>query len=157
MKIGKGVMIHMGVKIWSPRRIIIGDYSIINSRTILDGRMGLTIGRNVDIGWDVSLYCGGHDVQDPEYRGVVAPIIIGDKACVYARAVSIIGVNIGEGAVVGVGSVITKDVPPYTIVAGSPAKKVGERTRNLVYTLNKEFLRRHTGNLFHNSERHKRT
>ena len=142
MKLGKGVTIHMGVKFWSPRRIRIGDYSIVNGGCILDGRKGLTIGSNVDIGWDVALYCGHHEVQDPEYRGVMIPITIGDRACLYARAMLIKGVDIGEGAVLAAGAVVTKDVPPYTIVGGVPAKKIGDRNRNLVYTLSQKFVRR---------------
>jgi len=142
MKIGKGSMIQMGVKFWSPRRISIGDYSIVNGGCHLDGRKGLTIGNNVDVGWDVAMYCGHHDVQDPEYRGIMLPTTIGDRACIYARAMIINGVTIGEGAVIAAGAVVHKDVAPYTIVGGVPAKKIGERNRNLVYTLSQKYVRR---------------
>lgn len=142
MKLGKGVMLHMGVKYWSPRRISIGDYTIINGGTLLDGRMGLTIGSNVDIGRNVDLYCGQHDVQDPEYRSIMTPIVIEDRACIYARSLFTRGVKIGEGAVVAANSVLTKDVEPFSIVGGVPAKKIGERNRDLVYTLSQKYVRR---------------
>jgi acetyltransferase-like isoleucine patch superfamily enzyme len=66
---------------------------------------------------------------------------VGDRACIYARAMVIRGVNIGEGAVVAAGSIVTKDVPPYTIVAGIPAKKIGERSRDLRYELSQKNVR----------------
>jgi acetyltransferase-like isoleucine patch superfamily enzyme len=60
---------------------------------------------------------------------------IGDYAWLGARALILPGVELGEGAVVGAGSVVTKAVAPYAIVAGSPAKPIGERPRGLRYTL----------------------
>jgi len=137
MKIGKGTLIRMGVEIRRPRAIRIGDYSIINGGCMLDGRAGMTIGSNVDIGDQVRIYCGGHDVHSPDYRGVKGPVSIGDRACILARSTILRGLDIGEGAVVGACSVVLRDVPPYTIVAGNPARVLGERTRNLTYTFDR--------------------
>jgi acetyltransferase-like isoleucine patch superfamily enzyme len=142
IKMGEGVVIHMGVKFKRPWSIEIGDYSVVNPRALLDGRMGLKIGNNVDIGEDVSIYCGGHDIQDPEYGAYMTPIEIGDRACIYARAMIIRGGKVGEGAVVAAGSIVTRNVEPYTIVAGNPAKKLGDRNRNLTYSLNPKHIRK---------------
>lgn len=141
IKIGRGSFIHLGVKFKKPRAVELGECSIVNTGAILDGRMGLHIGNNVDIGEDVALYCGTHDVQDPYYRGIMDPIYIEDYACIYARAMTVRGIRIGKGAVIGGGAVVTKDVEPYTIVGGLPARKLGERTRDLRYTLNQKFAR----------------
>jgi maltose O-acetyltransferase len=62
-------------------------------------------------------------------------VIIGDHVWIAYRAVILPGVTIGEGAVVAAGAVVTRDVEPFPIVAGVPAKKIGERNRNLDYQL----------------------
>lgn len=135
VRLGRGSVIHMGVFMEKPRRIRIGDHSLVNPGCILDGRGGLTIGDNVDIAMQAAIFTMQHDVQAPDYRVESAPVVIGDRACIYTRAIVLPGVTIGEGAVVAAGSVVTKDVAPYTIVAGAPAKPVGERSRDLHYTL----------------------
>jgi acetyltransferase-like isoleucine patch superfamily enzyme len=141
IKIGPGTYVHMGVQYKRPRSIEIGRNSVINPGVLLDGRISLKIGDKVDIGEQVSFYCGGHDVQSPDYRAFMEATAVGDRACIYARAMVIRGVNIGEGAVVAAGSIVTKDVPPYTIVAGIPAKKIGERSRDLRYELSQKNVR----------------
>lgn len=76
-----------------------------------------------------------HDPQDPYFRAQGAPVIIEDYAWISCRVTIMPGVTIGKGAVVAAGAVVTKDVPPYAIVAGVPAKIIGERTKDLRYTL----------------------
>ncbi len=61
------------------------------------------------------------------------PVVIGDHVWIGARALICPGVTIGEGAVVGAGAVVTRDVAPYAIVAGNPARVIGQRTRDLHY------------------------
>ena len=135
VRMGSGSVIHMGCFIMKPRRISIGKNTLINSRCTLDGRMGLKIGETVDIAMDTSILTLGHDINSPDYSVKGAEVIIDDYACIYTRALILPGVHIGEGAVVAAGSVVTHDVEPYTIVGGSPARKIGERNRNLTYNL----------------------
>ncbi len=142
MKIGKGTQIQMGVRFRRPRSIVIGHDTNIHPDCFLDGLETLAIGDNVDIGDQVMMWCGGHDVQSPDYVAVKTPIVIENRACIFARAMLVRGVRIGEGAVVAAGSIVTKDVPPYTIVAGNPAGKIGERTKNLTYSLNPRVINR---------------
>lgn len=141
VKIGPGSYVHMGVKYKRPRSIEIGRNTIINPGALLDGRIYLKLGDNVDIGEQVAFYCGGHDVYSPDYRGIMEPTTVGNRASIFARAMIVRGVNIGEGAVVAAGAVVTKDLPPYTIWAGVPAKQIGERPRNLTYELSQKNVR----------------
>jgi maltose O-acetyltransferase len=113
----------------------IGPKSIINRRCTLDGRGGIRIGANVSVSPQVMLITSEHGVNDPDFGVEDNPIVIEDYAWIGSRATVLPGVTIGEGAVVAAGAVVTKDVPPYTVVGGVPAKKISERTRNLNYTL----------------------
>ena len=76
-----------------------------------------------------------HDPQHPDFDCRGGPVTIGDRAWIGARAIILPNTRIGEGAVVSAGAVVTRDVDPYTIVGGNPARPVGERTRDLRYQL----------------------
>ena len=135
-EIGKNVVFHFRTEIRGIHRLKIGDGTIIGDNALLAARRGLTIGKNVNLSSNVSIYSGAHDHRDPFFRSTAAttrPITIGDRVWIGSNAIILTGVNIGEGAVVCAGAVVTKDVEPYTVVAGIPAKKVNERPRDLRY------------------------
>jgi acetyltransferase-like isoleucine patch superfamily enzyme len=114
-------------------KISIGNNTVINRFTYLDGRCPLYIGNNVNISHYSHIQTLTHDPQSPEFVCLERPVAIHDHVWIGARAIILPGVTIGEGAVVGAGSIVTKNVPPYTIVAGNPARQVGVRTRDLRY------------------------
>lgn len=116
--------------------IVIGDHTIINGGCLLDGRGGLVIGRNVSISPGVWILTAAHDPADAEFRYVEALTTIGDRVWIGSRALLLPGIRVGAGAIIAAGAVVSKDVPEYTIVAGVPARAVGERTRELTYELN---------------------
>jgi len=108
---------------------------------LLDGRTGLHVGDNVSISEQVIVFTLDHDPASPDFEERGAPVYIGDRTFVGARAVVLPGVTLGEGAVIGAGAVVTRDVAPFTIVGGVPARPIGQRPQNLVYTLNyRKFL-----------------
>lgn len=131
--IGKNVRLHHGCEIRKPSRLKIGNNTIVGWRSVLDSRGGLEIGENVNISSEASIWTAQHDPQSSEFGSVVAPVIIKDRAWISHRAIILPGITIGEGAVVAAGAVVTKDVAPYTMVGGIPAKVIGERNRNLTY------------------------
>lgn len=118
--------------------LFIGDYSVVNRNCRLDARGGLTIGANVSISPECYLITAGHDPHSSDFSGSIKPtqIFIHDYVWIGARAMVLPGVTIGRGAVVGAGSVVTRDVAPMDIVAGNPARSIGRRSTNLSYNLN---------------------
>ena len=136
IKIGKGSVIHTKARFYDPRNIVIGEDSIIGEGIVLDGRAQLTIGSHVDIATDVMIYNSQHDVESESFQTEDKLIIVEDYVFIGPRAIILPGVKIGKGAVVAAGAVVTKDVPPYAIVGGVPAKIIGERkNKNLNYKL----------------------
>jgi acetyltransferase-like isoleucine patch superfamily enzyme len=135
LKISRTASVHMGLKLMIRGGIEIGEHSVINRDCTLDGRGKLTIGKNVSISPEVMILTAEHAVQDPGFAGVEKPIVIHDYVWIGSRAVILPGVTLGEGAVVAAGAVVTKDVPDYAIVGGVPARQIGNRNRQLSYTL----------------------
>jgi putative colanic acid biosynthesis acetyltransferase WcaF len=127
--------IHWRAEFYAPERISIGSYTTIGDSCFLDGRSGLTIGNSVNLGSHVRIWTRQHDIDAVDFAEVGAPVAIGNYAFLGSGCTVLPGVTIGEGGVVGAGSVVTKDVPPYTFVAGAPARWIRERSRNLDYRL----------------------
>lgn len=132
----KTSVIYFGCEIRSGVNLHIGKGSIIGDNCILDARQGIYIGENVNLSSEVHLWTEAHDVNDPYFRSMPCnhgPIKISNRVWLGSNVTVLDNVNIGEGAVVCSGAVVTKDVEPYAIVAGIPAKKIGERSKYLRY------------------------
>jgi len=141
ISMGSRSVINRGARLYNPERISIGKDSIIGEGAVLDGRDDLTIGSHVDIASQVMIYNSEHNVHDPLFKAIEAPVKIGDYVFIGPRAIILPGVTIGNGAVVGAGAVVTKDVTPFSIVGGVPAQKIGERKiKKLSYQLRRKGL-----------------
>ncbi len=127
VKIGKGSTIHMGCKFFDPKGVQVGSDSIIGDKAFLDGRSTLRIGNHVDLASEVMIYNSEHDINDPYFGAICAPVEIADYVFIGPRAIILPGVKIGKGAIVAAGAVVTKDVAEFTMVGGVPAKPIGER------------------------------
>lgn len=105
--------------------ISLGDYFYANHNCVLLDAAPITIGQNVLLGPGVQIYTVNHPMDAAARKNGLEqgkPVTIGDSVWVGGGAIILPGVNIGEGAVVAAGAVVTKDVAPFTVVAGSPAK-----------------------------------
>jgi len=126
-----GAVIHCGGLAWSggAGHVRIGDGSVISHHSVLFGAGGIEIGTGFDCGPGCmifssrSLYHGDPGARAGN-RHHFAPVRIGDDVVLYAGCVVGPGVTIGDGAAVGAGSVVLEAVPPRTLVAGSPARKI---------------------------------
>lgn len=134
--IGRNVIFHFRTELRAPEKLQIGDGSIVGDNAILDARSGLVIGKNVNMSSNVSVYTLQHDYQDPYFECTnrhEMSVTIDDRVWLGANVIVLPGVHIGEAAVCCAGCVVTKDVEPFSVVAGIPAHKISERTRDLKY------------------------
>lgn len=130
-RIGNNVNIMHDIEFGSGNNIFIGDNSGIGARCQLNDGDNIKIGKNVLMGPEVVFYTTNHKTAKDELiieqEFEFGEIKVGDDVWIGARVIILPGVTIGEGAVIGAGAVVTKDVEPYEIVGGVPAKKIGER------------------------------
>ena len=130
-EIGKNTFFDLGVKIYNPQNITIGYDCVINSGVILQSceHSHIVLGNNVTISYNSILLTGGLDLDKfPDYRiHFSEDIIVEDNVWIGANCTITDGVRIGRDAVIAANSVVTKDVAPYDIVGGSPAKFIANR------------------------------
>jgi putative colanic acid biosynthesis acetyltransferase WcaF len=121
-KIDGKPFVHQRARIQIPWRIVLHDRACVGDRANLYSLGEIELGRRCVIAQEAYLCTGTHDLTDPNQPLVTGKITVGTDAFVGARAFLMPGISIGEGAVVGACSVVTRDVGPRSIVAGSPAR-----------------------------------
>jgi len=133
---GPGTSVQCGCRFLNGRKVHFGKNNVINYGCTFDGRKyHVHTGDNVSIGPEASILTLGHDPQSPTFVDRGGDVVIGHRVWIGYRAIILPGITIGEGAVVGAGAVVTKNVEPFSIVAGNPARKIGERNRDLQYQI----------------------
>ena len=152
---GTGCVFEPGVLVFHPENIHIGDNVYVGHRAMLKGYMrnamriasgvwigqncyfhsagGISIGANVGVGPGVQILTSSHREVGrslPILHSPIefAPVVIEADADIGVGSIILPGVRVGRGVQVGAGSVVTRDVPPYSVVAGSPARILRERT-----------------------------
>jgi acetyltransferase-like isoleucine patch superfamily enzyme len=132
-KLGKNSYIDYGTYFRYPGKISIGNQVIINKNckfysSFHDKKAEIIIGNNILIAPEVSVYSAGHDHSNISLPHIGSTVKINDDVWIGARSIILPGVEIGTGAVIGAGSVVTKNVPEFSIVAGNPAIMLKKRT-----------------------------
>lgn len=130
--LGANTRISDHVKILHPQNITIGSQTSVNNHIILDGLGDICIGDYVLMGFEMIVLTSLWNFSDPDIpikqQGhSTKPVTIGNDVWLGTRVIVLPGVTIGNGAVVGAGAVVTKDIPPYSIAVGVPAKVIGTR------------------------------
>lgn len=110
-----------------PWKLSLGKQSSIGDHTWVQCQDAVRIGANCCIGEYVRLITGSHDISSECFDLKTRPIIIQDNVWIATGATVLQGVTIGEGAVVAAGAVVTKDVLPWTVVGGNPARFIRKR------------------------------
>jgi len=126
------IRIRDGVTIHFPEKVSVGEHTTLNEWVNIDGRGEVVIGSWVRIAHSASIMSADHGFDDrktfiAKQECRLGKIVIGDDVWIGCGAKILKGVHIGKGAVIGAGAVVTKDIPPYSIAAGVPAKIIRKR------------------------------
>lgn len=142
MEIEENVVIYGGFEIRAPWNIHIGRGSIIGDECKLDGRNGIYISENVNLSSGVWLWTEQHDYNDEYFRSndKGGKIVIEKRSWVGSRVTVLPNVKIGEGCVIASGAVVTRDCEKFMVFGGVPARKIGERNREIKYEFDGSFI-----------------
>jgi Acetyltransferase (isoleucine patch superfamily) len=127
-KIGRCVHFYPSTIIYFPWNLTVGDWSAVGEDALIYNLGPVTLGEKVTVSHRAHLCAGTHDYTRLDLPLLKPPIVIRDQAWICADAFVGPGVTVGEGAVVGAHAVVVKDVEPWTVVAGNPARVIKKRT-----------------------------
>ncbi|RZJ93179.1 MAG: putative colanic acid biosynthesis acetyltransferase [Hymenobacter sp.] len=128
-KVGAGVHVYPGANIWAPWNLELADECAIASGVTLYSQGKITVGYRAVVSQGAHLVTGTHDYNTPGFILITKPIRIGAHAWVAAEAFIHPGVTVGAGCVIGARSVVTRDMPEWTVCAGHPCLALKPRTR----------------------------
>ena len=114
-------------RIWQPWKLTMGAYACLSEDVDCYTVDEIVIGDQATVSQGVKLCCASHDITSKIMELTCRPIVINANAWVAGWAIILPGVTIGEGAVVAAGAVVTKDVEPWSVVGGNPAKFIKKR------------------------------
>ncbi len=130
--LGRASHIYPKAKIWAPWNLHCSDYVAIADGADIYNPAPMYFGEFAIVSQD-SYVCGAtHDYDDPDFPLLAFEMHIGTRAWICARACVAPGVRVGDGAVLALASVATRDLDPWSIYAGAPAKKVKERAQTIL-------------------------
>lgn len=130
-KLGHSCCIYPRAKIWAPWNLICEDVLAVADDAIIYNPSLVTLRHHSVVSQEAYLCTSSHDYDDPAFPLVSAPITLGAYSWVCARATVQPGVSLGEGAVLGLGSIATKNLDPWAVYVGIPARKIKERKQHV--------------------------
>jgi putative colanic acid biosynthesis acetyltransferase WcaF len=125
--IGRQVHIYGSAVIYMPWNLVVGDWSAIGEMAYIYNLGPVRLGNQVTVSHRAHLCAGTHDYRLPDMPLLKPPIVVEDQAWVCADAFVGPGVTVGQGAIVGAAAVVMRDIEPWTIVAGNPARVLKRR------------------------------
>jgi maltose O-acetyltransferase len=133
VSIGNDSFIHMRCFFCEGSIIRIGENTVIGTGVYLSGE--ITIGNNVSLTAFCHIQSSSHYKNSPIFEGYSKPIIIDNRAWIGVRSYIGPGIHIGEGGILAAQSVLTKDIMPFTVWGGCPAKEISKRSSDINYTV----------------------
>jgi putative colanic acid biosynthesis acetyltransferase WcaF len=129
-RLGPNCHVYPGARIWAPWHLQCDDAVGIADGAEIYNAAPIRLGSHAIVSQGAYLCGATHDIDDPAFARIDRPIAIGRYAWICARAVVGPGVSVGEGAVLGMGSVATRDLSPWTVYGGAPARAIKQRRRH---------------------------
>lgn len=123
-RIGAHAHVYAGARIWAPWNLVVGMEAGIADEADIYNTDRIEIGDYAVISQGAYLCGASHEYTSWDFPLISAPIVVGARAWIAARAIVQMGVTIGEGCVVGAGSVVTRDMPSWTVCAGVPCRPI---------------------------------
>jgi len=127
-KIGRHVHVYNSATVYMPWNLEVGDWSSIGEHAYIYSLGKISIGCRTTVSQRAHLCAGSHDYQNPDLPLLKPPIKVGDQVWICADSFLGPGVSIGEGAIVAARAVVIRDVEPWNIVGGNPARPIKKRT-----------------------------
>lgn len=126
-KMGKNSNVYSSANVFWPANLVMGDNTCLASDVDCYNVAPIILEDNVTVSQGSYLCTASHDIDDPKHSLITAPIVLKNQSWVGAKAFIGMGVTIGQGAVVGATASVYKDVEPWTVVGGNPAKFIKQR------------------------------
>lgn len=134
-ELAKTSTIFLGARFHCAGGLKLGERCVVNENCRLDPRGGIQIEHDSILAAEVTILTADHDPYDPTFQNArVRGVRIGHHVFIGTRSLILPGVTIGDGAMIGAGSTVTRNVPAYAIVAGVPARLIGRRPDDLSYS-----------------------
>jgi putative colanic acid biosynthesis acetyltransferase WcaF len=125
--VGRQVHIYASARIYMPWHLEIGDWGSIGEEALIYNLGRVRIGRRATVSYRAHVCAGSHDFTDSALPLIKPPVVIEDDVWIGTEAFIGPGVTVGYGALVGARAVVVKDVPALQVVAGNPARQIGDR------------------------------
>jgi putative colanic acid biosynthesis acetyltransferase WcaF len=127
--IAPGARVYGKTRVWYPANLTMAENALLGPGVNCYNQARISIGAKAVVSQGAHLCAGTHDINDPDFQLIAKPITIGAGAWVAAEAFVGPGVSIGDGAVLGARGVAFRDIEPWAVYAGNPAKRLKDRPR----------------------------
>jgi putative colanic acid biosynthesis acetyltransferase WcaF len=128
-QVAPGAHIYAGARIWAPWNLVAGQGAAIGDGAEIYNPSRIELGEYAVVSQGACLCGASHDFESWKFPLTSAPIVIGAHAWIATRAIVRMGITIGAGCVVGAGSVVTRDMPAWTVCAGVPCRVIRAYTK----------------------------